>query len=39
MCVWDWSLNSGFYCLSHTSSPFCYGYFGDVGVLKAGLEL
>jgi hypothetical protein len=30
-------LNSGFcsykqvlYCLSHTSSPFCYDYFGDV---------
>jgi hypothetical protein len=22
-----------FYCLSHTSSPFCSGYFGDGGGL------
>jgi hypothetical protein len=34
----DWSLNSGFhackvlYHLSHTSRPFCSGYFGDGGV-------
>jgi hypothetical protein len=37
--LWDWNLNSGlcsckagFYGLSHTSSPFCSGYF-EVGCL------
>jgi hypothetical protein len=31
--VWDWDLNfelaKQMFCLSHTSSPFCSGYFGD----------
>jgi hypothetical protein len=37
--LWYWDLNWGpctlhlLYCLSHTSSPFCSGYFGD-GVLR-----
>jgi hypothetical protein len=38
--LWDWGLNSGltlhsrsFYHLSHTSSPYFSGYFGD-GVLQ-----
>jgi hypothetical protein len=38
---WYWGLNSRLHatkqalnCLIHTSSPFCFGYFGD-GVLQA----
>jgi hypothetical protein len=37
----DWGLNSGLqlakqalYLLSHTSSPFCCGYFGDGGLVN-----
>jgi hypothetical protein len=40
---WDWGLNSGLCAhLSHTSNPFCSGYFED-GIFKlfvqTGLEL
>jgi hypothetical protein len=43
---WIWGLNSGFtfakqtlYSLSHTSSPFCFAYFGDEGIMNYLLGL
>jgi hypothetical protein len=38
---WNWGLNSGLcaakqalYPFSHTSNPFCSGYFGDGGLIN-----
>jgi hypothetical protein len=39
---WEWNLTSGLrtykqvlYCLSHTFSPFCSGYFEDGGLTSS----
>jgi hypothetical protein len=38
-CFWDFALaRQALYCLSHASSPFCPGYFGDGGLAFLALD-